>query len=93
MIRVACVSDVHSPKYLDLFKGALRKLDTSKIDIFLFAGDMIYKGNINELSKVITLLEEFRIKFPVYSCFGNEEYDNLYDKLRKDHYLQNPPQL
>ena len=83
MIRVACVSDVHSPKYLELFRSALRKIAIESIDLFLFAGDIIYKGKIDELYKIITLLEKSGIKFPIYSCFGNEEFDNLYDKLKE----------
>ena len=83
MIRVACVSDVHSPKYLDLFKNSLRKIRGEKVDLFLFAGDMIYKGQIDELNRIFTILEENEIKFPIYACFGNEEYDQLYEKLRE----------
>ena len=82
MIRVACVSDVHSPRYLDLFKITLRKIRDIEIDLFLLAGDMIYKGDFEQLNSVIAALEENGVKFPVYSCFGNEEYDNLYEKLR-----------
>lgn len=83
MIRVACVSDVHSPKYLELFSMALRKVDGNTIDLFLLGGDMIYKGNVKELGKLMELLTENSIKFPVYACFGNEEYDNLYPALRE----------
>ena len=82
MIRVACVSDVHSPKFLGLFEDALGKIDSENVDLFLFAGDMIYKGNADELNRIIKMLEENGIKFPIYSCFGNEEYENLYDRLR-----------
>ncbi|MFX1293962.1 MAG: metallophosphoesterase [Promethearchaeota archaeon] len=83
MVRVACVSDVHSPKYLDLFKGALKKIEEISIDLFLFAGDMIYKGKVDELNELIVILEKSEIKFPIYSCFGNEEFDKLYDKIRE----------
>ena len=83
MIRVACVSDVHAPKYLELFKSALSKLDQDRIDLFLFAGDMIFKGKVDELNKIIELLEDSGVQFPIYSCFGNEEFDNLYDRLRE----------
>jgi Icc-related predicted phosphoesterase len=82
MIRVACVSDVHSPKYLNAFKGELHKLDVNSIDLFLFAGDMIYKGKVDELNNIISVLEAVEVRFPIYSCFGNEEYDNLYDELK-----------
>jgi len=80
---VACVSDVHSPKYLGLFKDALRKIDNNKVDLFLFAGDIIYKGKVDELKTIISVLEDFHIKFPIYACFGNEEYDNLYEELKE----------
>ncbi|MHA1277540.1 MAG: metallophosphoesterase family protein [Candidatus Helarchaeota archaeon] len=83
MIRVACVSDVHSPRFLELFRKELHKLNTSSIDLFLFAGDMIYKGKVEELNNIIAALEEVSVKFPVYSCFGNEEYNNLHDELRR----------
>ncbi|NVM52770.1 MAG: metallophosphoesterase [Candidatus Helarchaeota archaeon] len=82
MIRVACVSDVHTPKYLESFKDAIRKIQHERIDLFLFAGDMIYKGRVGGLLSIISIMEEFGFKFPIYSCFGNEEYDNLYEKLR-----------
>ncbi len=83
MIKVACVSDVHSPKHLESFKSAMKKIDGESIDIFLLAGDIIYKGKIDELRNVIAVIEESKIQFPIYSCFGNEEFDNLYDKLRE----------
>ena len=83
MIHVACVSDVHSPKYLELFRDALRKIDSTKIDLFLIGGDMINKGKVSELNNIIYELEKVEVKFPIYSCFGNEEYNNLYEKLRQ----------
>lgn len=83
MIRVACVSDVHAPKNFEVFKEALKKLEAEEIDLFLFAGDMIYKGKIDEIQKILALLESISIKFPIYACFGNEEFDQLYDQLRK----------
>ncbi len=83
MIRVACVSDVHTKLYIDLFEKALREVDFDKVDIFLFAGDMIYKGNVEDLFKIIAVIEKVGVKFPIYACFGNEEYENLYDQLRE----------
>ncbi len=83
MIRVACVSDVHSPKYLDLFKNVMRKIETDSIDLFLLGGDMVYKGKVEELNKIISIIEDSGILFPIYACFGNEEFDNLYDDLRE----------
>ncbi|NVM29855.1 MAG: metallophosphoesterase [Candidatus Helarchaeota archaeon] len=72
---------MHSPKYLESFKSALRKIDTANIDLFLFAGDMIYKGKFDEMNEIIAAVDDSGFQFPVYSVFGNEEYDDLYDKL------------
>lgn len=83
MIRVACVSDVHAPKNFELFKGALKKINENEIDLFLFAGDMIYKGKIDEIEKILALLEKNNFRSPIYACFGNEEYDQEYDQLRE----------
>ncbi len=77
MIRVACVSDVHAPKNFEVFKEALKKLEEEELDLFLFAGDMISKGKIDAIQEILELLEGLHIRFPVYACFGNEEYDYL----------------
>jgi Icc-related predicted phosphoesterase len=83
MVRVVCVSDVHSPKYLELFREEIRKININEIDLILFAGDMIYKGKVDELNRIIEIMEDLGVKFPIYSCFGNEEFDSLYDKLKQ----------
>ena len=83
MIRVACVSDIHAPKNIEIFKSAVEKLDDAQIDLFLFAGDIISKGKIEEIQGILALLEGLNVKFPVYACFGNEEYDYLYDQIRE----------
>jgi predicted phosphodiesterase len=67
MIQVACVSDVHAPKNFEVFKEALKKLEEKEIDLFLFGGDMIYKGKIDEIQKILALLENMNIKFPIYA--------------------------
>ena len=63
MIRVACVSDVHTKLYIDLFEKALREVDFDKVDIFLFAGDMIYKGNVEDLFKIIAVSKRWGLNF------------------------------
>jgi len=83
MIRVACVSDIHSPKNFEIFESALKKLRDTEIDLFLFAGDMVSKGKVDEIQKILASLEGLDIDFPIYACFGNEEYDFLYDQLRE----------
>lgn len=83
MIQVACVSDIHAPKNFEIFKSAVEKLRTLKIDLFLFAGDIVSKGRIDEIQGILALLEGLDIEFPVYACFGNEEYDYLYDQIRE----------
>lgn len=78
MIRVAAVSDIHSPKYLELYEERLRGLPPC--DIFLFAGDLILKGDAPQLHKVVELTRMV-YKGEILACFGNEEYDDVKDEL------------
>ncbi len=76
------VSDVHFPVFRELFKSALEKLKTSP-EIFLFAGDIASKGRQEYYAKAVEIVKE---KFPsvkIYACFGNEEYDQEHDNLKK----------
>ncbi|MCW1296125.1 MAG: metallophosphoesterase [Candidatus Parvarchaeota archaeon] len=78
MFNIACTADIHAPTYFEDFKNALADLE--KIDLFLLAGDIIFKGNFNEIDKVI---DEIRKKFNgmIIACFGNEEYEEIREKL------------
>ncbi|TDA32497.1 MAG: metallophosphoesterase, partial [Hadesarchaea archaeon] len=70
-IRIAAAGDIHSPKYLDLFGEALRRM--GKVDLFLLAGDLVYKNDHNQLPSLLEILRRFH-RGEVLACFGNEEY-------------------
>ncbi len=79
MIQIAACADIHSPKYIEEFENSLKKIKI-QIDLFLFAGDLILKGKYEEIYKLIGILDKYEIT-NIYSVFGNEEYDTLYDKI------------
>ncbi|MHA1144068.1 MAG: metallophosphoesterase family protein [Candidatus Helarchaeota archaeon] len=80
-ILVGAISDVHAPKYLPLYQQAIKRA-ASKLqncDLLLLAGDMILKGDINEVPLVMKPLEKLRS--PIIAVFGNEEYDPLWEEI------------
>lgn len=79
-MKIAAVSDIHSPKYLQLLYNALSDIDLSSIDLFILAGDIIYKGELDEIDKVV---EAIRVDCPIVAVFGNEEYEHLHEAIRK----------
>lgn len=81
MALIAAVSDVHSPIYLSQFSSSI-SLRLSSANLLLLAGDMIYKGNIGALSNVLNVIKKF-YNGPIVSTFGNEEFDELHEKLRQ----------
>lgn len=71
-IRIAAIADVHCPRYLNEFNLALSKCN--KPDLFLFAGDMINRGKIDEYTNVLDAVEvQFGQDVPLIACFGNED--------------------
>ncbi len=80
---IAAVGDVHSPRYLGLFRQALSNI-TRKPDIMLLAGDMIYRGLILEYATVLKAIDEhIGNDVKIFACFGNEEFENKRESLRK----------
>nr|MDO8079998.1 metallophosphoesterase [Candidatus Freyarchaeota archaeon] len=79
-MKIAAVSDIHSPKHLELLNKALSNIDLKSIDLFVLAGDLIYKGEIEEVDKVV---EAIRVDCPIVAVFGNEEYEHLHEDIRK----------
>lgn len=78
-VKLLAVADVHSPRYLEDFVKALAQHEHP--DVFLFAGDMINRGNAEEYTNVLDTIERtLGDTFPVIGCFGNEEYS----EVRKD---------
>jgi Icc-related predicted phosphoesterase len=75
-MKIQAVADVHSPRFLSEFKQSLESLQTP--DLFLFAGDMVSRGKVDEY---IAILDEIENKlgsgFPIIGCFGNEEYNEV----------------
>jgi len=83
MVLIGATGDIHSPKYFQLFKEALEKTEIDKLDILIFTGDIIYKGKINELKNILKVLNDYEVKCPIISVFGNEEFEPLHDKIRE----------
>ena len=78
-VKILAIADVHSPRYLDEFAKTLAQHEPP--DAFLFAGDMINRGNADEYENVLNVIErELGDEFPIIGCFGNEEYNDV----RKD---------
>lgn len=78
---IACVADVHSPQYFDEFVRAIDNL-LVKPNLFLIAGDMIDRGKIEEFEKIQNVLFG-KINCPIVACFGNNEYAQLREEMRK----------
>ncbi|MHA2397021.1 MAG: metallophosphoesterase family protein, partial [Candidatus Thorarchaeota archaeon] len=76
MVKILAVADVHSPRHLGEFVKALAHHEQP--DVFLFAGDMINRGNAEEYTNVLDTIEKtLGSNFPVIGCFGNEEYSEV----------------
>jgi Icc-related predicted phosphoesterase len=86
MIIVA-TADIHSPVYYDLFVKSVNNL-ASQPDLFLIAGDLIDRkktretGPFKELRRVSNVLFG-KVTCPIYACFGNNEFEQDWDKIRK----------
>ena len=79
-VRILSVADVHCPKYLSEFRAALDGLQAP--DVFLMAGDMIFRGQVTEYVHVLDAIEEaLGSDFPIIACFGNEEYGEVRDDI------------
>jgi Icc-related predicted phosphoesterase len=80
IVKILAVADVHCPKYLSEFKTALKEVGAP--DVFLLAGDMIFRGQVTEYARVLDVIEEeLGSDFPVIACFGNEEYSEVRDDI------------
>lgn len=80
---IAAVSDIHSPKFFDLFVKSLdQQIDNKKPDMFFLAGDIVDRGLVSEYRKIYNSLFG-KIKCPIISCFGNSEYGPENTQLMK----------
>ncbi len=83
-IRLAAVSDVHSPKFLLEFSFALsrRARECRELDLIVFAGDMVEKGKVEALKPVLDIVRAKCGDKRIVAIFGNEEYIGTEDKYR-----------
>ncbi len=80
---IAAVSDIHSPKFFDLFVKSLDlHIDNKKPDLFLLVGDIVDRGLVLEYRKIYNSLFG-KINCPIVSCFGNSEYGPENTELMK----------
>lgn len=78
---IAATADVHAPQYYEDFIRALDRVNV-RPDLFLLAGDMINRGDLNEYDKIYNALFG-KFSCPIVSCFGNNEFQELRDKIRQ----------
>ena len=78
-VIVGAIADVHSPKYLEDFKKVLS--NSPDVDLILLAGDMIYKGQVEEYENVLNAIKSRYDGCKVVACFGNEEYDDRIEQI------------
>jgi len=81
-IIIASTADIHSPKYLEALKEAIKRVK-DKPDIVLLAGDLINKGNVKWYAPTIEAISQLETE-RVVAIFGNEEYEETHDKLREE---------
>jgi Icc-related predicted phosphoesterase len=77
---IAATADVYSPRFFTEFVRAVDALRVQP-DLFLMAGDMVYRGDISEYEKVVNALFG-KIKCPIIACFGNNEFQDLREQLK-----------
>ncbi|MEM1545239.1 MAG: metallophosphoesterase [Candidatus Methanomethylicia archaeon] len=72
-IVIAAVGDIHSPKFLKIFKNSLHSIPLNYIDLFLLAGDNVHRNAVDQMENVVNAIRDIG-NIPIVSCFGNEEY-------------------
>lgn len=84
---IATTGDIHSPRYFEQFVKAMDnfRVELTKPDVFLLAGDMIQAGNVKEYQRVYNALFG-KITCPIVACFGNDEYEQNWSIIKQ----QNP---
>jgi len=78
-------SDIHSPRYINIFKEGLKKVrkECEETKIFILAGDIVFKGRLEAARHVFTLIQEYCGELPVIAIFGNEEFIGMEEKFKK----------
>jgi len=88
---IAATSDIHSPRYFDLFLNVVENFQIQP-DLFLLCGDVIENGRVNQWERVYNVLFG-KISCPIIATFGNNEFGKeTQQKIRKRipdvHFLQ-----
>jgi len=76
-------SDIHSPLYLKEFRKSLLEYKGEKPCLFLLAGDIIDKGNVEAAAHVFNSIYSRFGDIKIVSVFGNEEYHDRENLLIK----------
>ena len=79
---IASTADIHSPKYLEDLKEAVKRVK-DRPKLILLAGDLINKGKIEWYAPTIEVISQLQAE-RIIAVFGNEEYDETHDKLREE---------
>jgi len=80
---IAATSDIHLPNNYQDFVMAVDRM-RKKPDIFLVAGDVVDRGEVNEYDKFYNIIFG-KFSCPIFSCFGNGEFHQMQDDLRKNY--------
>lgn len=81
---IAAISDVHYPRFSELFHSALKNANDKRPCFVILAGDIINRGDARHFPVVINLIREnFGKEIKILACFGNEEYEDVRDALKK----------
>ncbi|MCS7103373.1 MAG: metallophosphoesterase [Candidatus Korarchaeum sp.] len=79
-MRILGLSDVHAPVFLKELKEASDRCGDA--DLLLLAGDIVDRGRIEYYGEVLDILSSTGAK--IVAVFGNDEFDDLKDELRKN---------
>lgn len=82
-IRILALADIHSPEHLGKFRIQLENSSShvKDVDLVLIAGDLMDKGNVSGYKQLINCLMKYFDLSKVIACPGNEDYDEVVNKL------------
>jgi len=82
LASVYATADIHSPRYLPLFREALARLEEEPC-LLLLAGDVVERGRADMVEPVVKALREELGSTRVIAVYGNEEYEETRGRLVK----------
>ncbi len=83
VVKICAVGDVHGSRYFSVFTASLKAIVGFKPDVFIFAGDMVDEGRVDDLDPILKVVREKFPGIPIVAVFGNEEYHELENKFLK----------